>query len=108
MSNSQLLERDCVDEIAQVPVLCSIVILSGFYSRYQVLAFCTGIVTERLQNSSFDGKGLGAAYNKLRQESRLRAGTFVGQDYNGNKYFEDKNAPYGAPRKSPAPLHPHI
>mmetsp|Transcript_34878 Transcript_34878/g.91593 ORF Transcript_34878/g.91593 Transcript_34878/m.91593 type:complete len:210 (-) Transcript_34878:331-960(-) len=39
-------------------------------------------------------EGFGAAYNKTRMESVLRKGTFVGKDYNGNKYYEDTNAPY--------------
>lgn len=43
-------------------------------------------------------EGFGTAYNKLRMESTLRKGTFVGKDYNGNSYFEDKNAPYGRTR----------
>ena len=48
-------------------------------------------------------------YNKLRQENLLRHnGTFVGEDYNGNKYYEDQNAPYGARHRPPAhaPSHP--
>ena len=72
--------------------------------RYNPTVAPVGKWLRRFENE-MNEKGLGTAYNKLRQESRLRAGTFVGQDYNGNKYFEDKNAPYGAPRKSPAPLH---
>lgn len=43
-------------------------------------------------------EGFGLAYNKTRMESTLRKGTFVGMDYNGNKYYEDKNAPYGRTR----------
>jgi hypothetical protein len=31
-------------------------------------------------------------------ESTLRKGSFVGKDYNGNMYYEDKNAPYGRTR----------
>ena len=43
-------------------------------------------------------EGFGAAYNKTRMESTLRKGSFVGKDYNGNMYYEDKNAPYGRTR----------
>ena len=43
-------------------------------------------------------EGFGLAYNKTRMESTLRKGTFVGTDYNGNKYYEDKKAPYGRTR----------
>jgi len=43
-------------------------------------------------------EGFGKAYNKVRMESVLRKGTLVGTDYNGNKYYEDRNAPYGRTR----------
>jgi len=43
-------------------------------------------------------EGFGAAYNKARMETFLRKGTFVGEDENGNKYYEDRNAPYGRTR----------
>jgi len=42
--------------------------------------------------------GFGKAYNKARMETVMRKGTYVGTDYNGNKYYEDKNAPYGRTR----------
>jgi len=40
----------------------------------------------------------GVAYNKLRMETTFRKGVLVGTDYNGNKYYEDRNAPYGRTR----------
>jgi len=43
-------------------------------------------------------EGFGLAYNKARMETVFRKGTFVGTDYNGNKYYEDRNAPYGRTR----------
>mmetsp|Transcript_13623 Transcript_13623/g.41456 ORF Transcript_13623/g.41456 Transcript_13623/m.41456 type:complete len:224 (-) Transcript_13623:372-1043(-) len=44
-------------------------------------------------------QGLATAYNKLRMENQLRAGgQLVGTDANGNRYFEDLNAPYGRTR----------
>ncbi|KAL1519885.1 hypothetical protein AB1Y20_023374 [Prymnesium parvum] len=42
----------------------------------------------------YQKKGLGYAYNKVRMESTLRVGEFVGTDDNGNHYYEDLNAPY--------------
>ena len=42
--------------------------------------------------------GFGKAYNKARMETTLRKGQYVGSDYNGNKYYEDKSAPYGRTR----------
>lgn len=42
--------------------------------------------------------GFWRAYNKTRMESTLRKGTLVGTDANGNKYYEDRNAPYGRTR----------
>jgi hypothetical protein len=42
--------------------------------------------------------GFGLAYNKLRMESFFRKGSLIGTDYNGNKYYEDRNAPYGRTR----------
>ena len=43
----------------------------------------------------------GLAYNKARMESTFREGTYVGMDYNGNKYYEDLNAPYSEPPTRP-------
>jgi len=43
-------------------------------------------------------EGFGGAYNKLRNENVFRTGNFVGTDYNGNKYYENPNAPYGRSR----------
>ena len=43
-------------------------------------------------------EGFAGAYNKLRMETTFRKGTLVGKDYNGNKYYEDRNAPYGRTR----------
>jgi len=43
-------------------------------------------------------EGFGKAYNKARMESTFRKGNYVGTDYNGNKYYEDKSAPYGRTR----------
>lgn len=42
--------------------------------------------------------GFGAAYNKLRMENVMRSGTLVGVDANGNKFYENKSAPYGRTR----------
>jgi NADH:ubiquinone oxidoreductase subunit len=42
--------------------------------------------------------GFGMALNKARMETTFRKGTFVGTDYNGNKYYEDRDAPYGRTR----------
>jgi hypothetical protein len=68
--------------------------------RYNPSVAPVGKWLRRFENE-VNEKGIGLAYNKLRQESRLRAGTYVGQDYNGNRYFEDKNAPYGDARALP-------
>mmetsp|Transcript_14349 Transcript_14349/g.42327 ORF Transcript_14349/g.42327 Transcript_14349/m.42327 type:complete len:224 (+) Transcript_14349:59-730(+) len=47
----------------------------------------------------WSAQGLGTAYNKLRMENWLRPnGQLIGTDVNGNKYFEDLNAPYGRTR----------
>lgn len=40
----------------------------------------------------------GMALNKARMETSLRKGQYVGNDYNGNKYYEDRDAPYGRTR----------
>ena len=40
----------------------------------------------------------GMALNKARMETSMRKGTYVGADYNGNKYYEDRDAPYGRTR----------
>ena len=42
--------------------------------------------------------GLGYAYNNSRMQSTRRKGTYVGSDYNGNKYYEDRSAPYNRSR----------
>ena len=49
--------------------------------------------------------GFGTAYNKARMESQFRVGYLVGQDANGNKYYENKDMPYGGtyPASSRAP-----
>jgi len=45
-------------------------------------------------------EGFGTAYNKLRMETTMRQqeGHFVGTDYNGNRYYENLNAPSGHTR----------
>jgi len=43
-------------------------------------------------------EGFAGAYNKVRMESTLRRGTFVGTDRNGNKYYENLDMPYGRTR----------
>eukprot|EP00966_Prymnesium_polylepis_P234680 5428328-Prymnesium_polylepis.1 len=52
--------------------------------------------------------GFNYAYNKARMESTFRIGYLVGTDANGNKYYEQKDAPYSEPRRvklpTPAPL----
>ena len=40
--------------------------------------------------------GLFYAVNRLRQMNLLRLGRLVGEDSNGNKYYENTNVPYGA------------
>jgi NADH dehydrogenase (ubiquinone) 1 alpha subcomplex subunit 12 len=53
-------------------------------------------------------EGFGRAYNKTRMESTLRKGTLVGSDYNGNKYYEDRDAPYGRTRWVEYPTPPGV
>mmetsp|Transcript_70144 Transcript_70144/g.116516 ORF Transcript_70144/g.116516 Transcript_70144/m.116516 type:complete len:223 (-) Transcript_70144:152-820(-) len=54
-------------------------------------------------------EGIGRAYNKLRIETQLRSGgQYIGTDYNGNKYFENKNAPYGRTRWVEYPTVPGV
>eukprot|EP00908_Phaeocystis_cordata_P018993 Transcript_30491.p2 GENE.Transcript_30491~~Transcript_30491.p2 ORF type:complete len:218 (-),score=76.94 Transcript_30491:219-872(-) len=44
-------------------------------------------------------EGFGAAYNNLRMMTVMRTGgVLVGQDHLGNRYFENKDAPYGRTR----------
>ena len=52
--------------------------------------------------------GFGKAYNKARMETSLRKGTLVGTDYNGNKYYEDREAPYGRTRWVEYPTPPGV
>lgn len=55
--------------------------------------------TKRAQEvMSEPGEDFGTLYNKLRLESVLRKGTLVGTDKNGNKYYENRSAPYGRHR----------
>ena len=53
-------------------------------------------------------EGYWGAYNKLRMESVYRKGTLVGSDGNGNKYYEDRNAPYGRTRWVEYPTPPGV
>ena len=46
-------------------------------------------------NEEYLKNGLGPTYNKLRMLNYFRSGTLVGTDTNGNKYYENKDAPYG-------------
>lgn len=41
--------------------------------------------------------GLFHAINRLRMMNHLRSGRLVGEDSNGNKYYENTNVAYGAP-----------
>lgn len=45
-------------------------------------------------NEVYRQEGLGTVYNKARMESQFRVGFLVGKDANGNKYYENKDAPY--------------
>jgi len=56
--------------------------------------YLTGKRTMQRFKEAERSMGFGPAYNKLRMESTFRKGTLVGKDYNGNLYYEDKNAPY--------------
>lgn len=47
--------------------------------------------------------GLFHAVNRLRQMNHLRSGRLVGEDTNGNKYYENTNAAYGA--RAPCKAH---
>lgn len=49
-------------------------------------------------NENVRAEGFSQAYGKLRMETSARKGTFVGTDYNGNRYYEDRAAPYGRSR----------
>ena len=49
-------------------------------------------------NENVRAEGFSQAYGKLRMETSARKGTFVGTDYNGNRYYEDRSAPYGRSR----------
>ena len=49
-------------------------------------------------NEVWRTEGFGAAYNKLRMENIMRSGILIGTDEKGNKYYEDKRAPYGRTR----------
>ena len=53
-------------------------------------------------------EGWMGAYNKLRMEGVLRKGNLVGMDYNGNKYYEDRNGPYGRTRWVEYPTPPGV
>lgn len=54
-------------------------------------------------------EGFWTAYNKLRMETRMRGdGYLVGTDYNGNRYFENPNAPYGRTRWVEYPTVPGV
>lgn len=60
-------------------------------------------------NEMWKSHGFGMAYNKLRMENVMRAdGTLVGTDTNGNKYFENKNAPTGHTRWVEYPTVPGV
>jgi len=48
--------------------------------------------------------GLFHAVNRLRQMNHLRVGRLVGEDTNGNKYYENTNVAYGTRARS-QPLH---
>ena len=48
-------------------------------------------------------QGYYGTLNKLRMETTIRKGTLVGTDENGNNYFEDKTACYGAARHARRP-----
>jgi len=45
-------------------------------------------------NEVYRQEGLGGVYNKARMESQFRVGYLIGTDANGNKYYENKDAPY--------------
>ena len=51
-------------------------------------------------------RGWWGVFNKLRMESTFRKGTLVGSDANGNKYYQDNDAPYGRTRwvEYPTPM----
>jgi hypothetical protein len=52
-------------------------------------------------------EGFGAAYNNLRMMTVMRTGgVLVGQDHLGNRYFENKDAPYGAGAQELEPVPP--
>jgi NADH:ubiquinone oxidoreductase subunit len=53
-------------------------------------------------------EGWFGAYNKLRMESTFRKGTLVGTDANGNKYYQDLEAPYGRTRWVEYPTMPGV
>ena len=71
----------------------SVVNWKGFFARFKE--------NERKE-------GFGRTYNKLRMESTFRKGTLVGTDYNGNKYYEDRGAPYGRTRWVEYPTPPGV
>merc|ERR1719316_490274 len=54
MSRPPQMDPADVAKLGNVGLLCSLVMLSAFYSRYQILAFCTGIVSERVISISSD------------------------------------------------------
>lgn len=71
----------------------SFVNFKGFFARFKEV--------ERKE-------GFWRAYNKLRMETTFRKGTLVGTDYNGNKYYEDRGAPYGRTRWVEYPTPPGV
>merc|ERR1719482_1836776 len=85
--------------------------LTGWAKAPPKLFFPSSVTTKPAMakfNEVLRKEGFGRTYNKARMETTFRKGTLVGTDYNGNKYFEDRNAPYGRTRWVEYPTPPGV